>query len=66
MQAILPTAVAFGRNGGGVHWRSDAWESLKLGEALAIGVLQDFKGCYNERFEGFSLTKFDGTKITIG
>ncbi len=57
--------VAFGRNIAGVHWRSDAWESLKFGEAVAIGVLTDMKSCYNERFDGFSLTKFDGTRITV-
>lgn len=57
--------VAFGRNIGGVHWRSDAWESLKFGEAVAISVLQDQKDCWNERYPGLSLTKFDGTRITI-
>ncbi len=62
----LAANVAFGRNIAGVHWRSDAAESLKLGEAVAIGVLQDFKGCYNERFDGFNLTKFDGTRVKVG
>ena len=62
----LAANVAFGRNHAGVHWRSDAAESLKLGEAVALGVLQDFKGCYNERFDGFNLTKFDGTRIKVG
>ena len=62
----LAANVAIGRNGAGVHWRSDAWESLKLGEAMAISILQDFKGCYNERFEGFRLTKFDGAKVVAG
>lgn len=57
--------VGLGRNIAGVHWRSDATESLKLGEAIAISVLQDLKHCWNERFEGLSLTKFDGTRITI-
>lgn len=57
--------AAFGRNIGGVHWRSDATESLKLGETVAISVLQDQKHCWNERFDGLSLTKFDGTRITI-
>ncbi|HMY76301.1 MAG TPA: EamA family transporter, partial [Blastocatellia bacterium] len=57
--------VAFGRNIGGVHWRSDGIESLKLGEAIAISILQDQKDCWNERFPGLSLTKFDGTRITI-
>lgn len=61
----LAANVAFGRNVAGVHWRSDAVESLKLGEAIAISILSDQRSCYNERFEGFSLTKFDGTRITI-
>jgi hypothetical protein len=62
----LASNVALGRNMAGVHWRSDATESLKLGEAVAIGILQDYKACYNEKFDGFSLTKFDGTRITVG
>ncbi|MFN0088048.1 MAG: vanadium-dependent haloperoxidase [Blastocatellia bacterium] len=62
----LASNVALGRNFAGVHWRSDATESLKLGEAIAIGILQDYKGCYNERFEGFSLTRFDGTRVILG
>jgi hypothetical protein len=61
----LAANVAFGRNIAGVHWRSDAWESLKLGEAVTIGILTDMKSCYNEVFEGFVLTKFDGTRITV-
>ncbi|MBI1763524.1 MAG: vanadium-dependent haloperoxidase [Acidobacteria bacterium] len=62
----LASNVAIGRNIAGVHWRSDATESLKLGEAVAIGLLQDFKGCFNEKFDGFSLTKFDGTRVLVG
>ncbi|MEP7340056.1 MAG: phosphoesterase, partial [Acidobacteriota bacterium] len=57
--------VAGGRNIAGVHWRSDGWEAMKLGETVAIGLLQDFKHCWNERFDGLSLTKFDGSRITI-
>lgn len=57
--------VAIARNIAGVHWRSDATESLKFGEAIAISVLQDLKHCWNEKFEGLSLTKFDGQRITI-
>jgi hypothetical protein len=57
--------VAIGRDIAGVHWRSDATESLKLGEQIAIGILRDQRACYNETFSGFSLTKFDGTQITI-
>lgn len=61
----LASNVSLGRNQAGVHWRSDHYESLRLGEALAISILRDQKSCYNEIFAGFSLTKFDGTTITI-
>jgi hypothetical protein len=57
--------VANCRNIAGVHWRSDSTESIKLGEAVAISLLRDQKASYNEVFNGFSLTKFDGTTITI-
>lgn len=61
----LAANVALGRDAAGVHWRSDGIEGLKLGEAVALSILEDMKGCFNEEFEGFSLTKFDGTAVTI-
>jgi hypothetical protein len=61
----LASNVAIGRNIAGVHWRSDATESLKLGELIAINILKDQKSTYNEEFGGFTLTKFDGTTITV-
>ena len=61
----LATNVAFGRNLAGVHWRSDAETALRLGEAVAISILRDQKACYNESFDGFTFTKFDGTQITV-
>lgn len=61
----IASNVANGRNIAGVHWRSDANASLKLGETLAISIMKDQKSCYNEQFNGFSLTKFDGTTITV-
>jgi hypothetical protein len=61
----IASNIALGRNIAGVHWRSDATESLKLGEQIALGVLRDQRGCYNEAFSGFSLTKFDGTTTTV-
>lgn len=60
----LASNVAIGRNIAGVHWRSDATESLKLGEQVAIDILRDQKACYNEAFSGFSLTRFDETQVT--
>ncbi|NOT59771.1 MAG: vanadium-dependent haloperoxidase, partial [Acidobacteria bacterium] len=56
--------VAFGRNGAGVHWRTDALNGMQLGEDVVIGILQEQKLTYNDNVE-MSLTKFDGTKITI-
>jgi len=61
----IASNVALGRNIAGVHWRSDGTESLKLGEQIAIGILRDQRACYNEVFNGFSLTKFDGTTVTV-
>ena len=61
----LAANVGLGRNTAGVHWRSDAAESFKLGEAIAIGILKEQRACYNEVFNGFSLTKFDGATIAV-
>ncbi len=61
----MASNVANGRNIAGVHWRSDGTESLKLGESIAISVLKDQKLSYSEQFDGFSLTKFDGTTVTV-
>ncbi|HEX4802618.1 MAG TPA: vanadium-dependent haloperoxidase [Myxococcaceae bacterium] len=57
--------VGIGRNHAAVHWRSDYADSLLLGEAVAISVLRDQKSCYNELFDGFTFTKFDGTTVTV-
>jgi hypothetical protein len=61
----LASNIALGRDTAGVHWRSDGIEGLKLGEAVAISMLQDFKECYNEDFTGFTFRKFDGTLVVI-
>jgi hypothetical protein len=61
----LASNIAQARNIAGVHWRSDATQSMLLGEAVTISILRDQKRCYNESFGGFSFTKFDGTVITV-
>ena len=61
----IASNVANGRNIAGVHWRSDATESLKLGEQIAIGIMREQRACYNEVFNGFSLTRFDGSSVTV-
>ena len=57
--------VAIGRNIAGVHWRSDYVESLKLGEQIAISVLRDQWMTYVLDLEGYTFTRFDGTRITV-
>lgn len=57
--------IAMGRNFAGIHWRTDAIEGLKLGEAVAIRLMQDLFNMCNEKFGGFTFTKFDGTTITV-
>ena len=61
----LAANIAIGRNIAGVHWRSDGLEGNKLGEAVAISILEDLRKIYNEDFTGFTFTKFDGSVITI-
>lgn len=56
--------VAFGRNMAGIHYRTDYSESVKLGERIAICILEEQKPGYNEN-SSLSLTTFDGTAITI-
>ncbi|WPB82527.1 vanadium-dependent haloperoxidase [Archangium violaceum] len=61
----LASNIALGRDMSGVHWRSDSVVGLFLGEEAAIRVLREEKVLFPERFEGFRLTRFDGTAITL-
>ena len=61
----LAANIAIGRNAGGVHWRSDAIEGLKLGQEVAINLMKEERGCLNERFDGLGLTKFDGKPAVL-
>ncbi|MFZ1341709.1 vanadium-dependent haloperoxidase [Thiothrix eikelboomii] len=66
----LASNIAIGRNGAGVHWRSDYTESIKLGETVALGILQEQSLTYNETLTDgqtpfFQLTCFDGRTCHI-
>ncbi|MGH7799247.1 MAG: vanadium-dependent haloperoxidase [Thermodesulfobacteriota bacterium] len=61
----LASNISQGRNIAGVHWRTDATESNLLGEEVAISILRDQRATYNEPFNGFTFTRFDGTTITV-
>jgi PAP2 superfamily len=57
--------VAMGRDFAGIHYRSDAEAGLRLGEDVAIAMLQDMVRTFAEDFTGFQFTRLDGTPVTI-
>ena len=61
--------VARGRDFAGVHYCVDGNQGIKIGETYAISYLRDkcleYSEKFNETFVGWTLTKFDGTTITI-
>jgi len=60
--------VANGRNIAGVHWHSDAVESLFVGERVAVSVLEDVKKTLNEFRTGgskFAFHDFQGKLVTV-
>jgi len=61
----LASNIGIARNFAGVHWRTDYSDALKLGEAIALSILTDQRGVYSETFSGFTITKFDGTTVTV-
>ncbi|MGB7395710.1 MAG: vanadium-dependent haloperoxidase [Pricia sp.] len=60
----LASNIAIGRNWAGVHYFTDYYESLLMGEEIAIGILEEQKLTYSENFS-MTLAKFDGTTIRI-
>jgi hypothetical protein len=62
----LASNIALGRDFAGLHWRSDGVEGMRLGEAVAIEVLAELRLTGNELFAGFSLRRFDGTRVAVG
>lgn len=46
-------------------WRSDGIEEMTLGEAVALGSWRDVRATYHEGFQGFPLTIWDGTTLTM-
>jgi hypothetical protein len=61
----LASNIALFRNAAGVHWRSDYTESLVLGEAVAIRLLQELSLNFNEKDGFFQFTTFAGRLIRI-
>ena len=62
----LANNVAIGRDAAGVHYRQDGIQGLVCGEQQSLAILAETSNTYNESdFNGFNLTKFDGTAVTI-
>ncbi|MGB8582960.1 MAG: vanadium-dependent haloperoxidase [Candidatus Sulfotelmatobacter sp.] len=57
--------IGMARNMAGIHWRSDYDQALLLGEAVALSLLRDQRATFNEVFDGFSFTSFNGTALTV-
>jgi PAP2 superfamily len=61
----LVSNIGLARCGAGVHYRDDYLGSLALGEAIAVGILEEQQRTYFEDYF-FSLTRFNGETVTIG
>ena len=61
----LAANISIGRNMAGVHYYSDYYDSLLMGEEIAIGILEEQSLCYTKDPFAMSLRKFDGTGIRI-
>lgn len=60
----LAANIAIGRNWAGVHYYSDYIESMRLGERIALGVLEEQKLTYPENFT-MTVPLFDGGAVRI-
>ena len=60
----LAANIAIGRNWAGVHYYSDYIESIRLGEEIAIGMLEEQKLTYPENFT-MTVPLFDGGAVRI-
>ena len=62
----LASNIGKGRNFAGIHYASDDVEGMKLGEKIALSVLVDEGYTNNENFKGYTVTKFNGKRVTVG
>lgn len=60
----IATNISIGRDWAGVHYFTDYIESLRLGEKIAIGILEEQKLTYGENFT-MTVPLYDGGSIQI-
>lgn len=61
----LAANIGIGRNMAGVHWRSDYFQSLQLGERVAVNVLVNQRKEYREPGWFFSFNSLLGRPVRI-
>lgn len=62
----LAANISIGRNMAGVHYFSDYYDSVRMGEKIAIGMLQEQALCYPTDNFVMSVPTFDGDVVRIG
>ncbi len=62
----LASNISIGRNMAGVHYFSDYYDSLRMGEEIAIGLLEEQAICYPMDDFVMNLPTFDGKNVRIG
>lgn len=62
----LAANISIGRNMAGVHYFTDYYDSLRMGEAIAIGILEEQALTYLTDPFVLSLPTFDGDIVRIG
>lgn len=60
----LASNISIGRNWAGVHYFTDYYESILMGEKIALGILEEQKLTYQENFS-MTVPLFDGTTRRI-
>ena len=60
----LAANISIGRDWAGVHYFSDYWESLLLGEQIAIELLREHMLTVPER-PSMRVPRFDGTRLWL-
>jgi hypothetical protein len=62
----LAANISIGRNMAGVHYFSDYYDSLRMGEQVALGILEEQALCYPTDPFVLSVPTFDGAVHRIG
>ncbi|MBT9315154.1 vanadium-dependent haloperoxidase [Leptothoe spongobia] len=62
----LAANISIGRNMAGVHYYSDYFDSLRMGEQIALGILEEQALTYSTDPFVLSVPTFDGEVVRIG